>query len=340
MRKIFTILSFAALSAVNAQYDGFNYSTPLTVNGWTTHSGSNEISLKTTGSDNGNSLSYEGLPKSVGNRIELIPAGGNVSINKSFSNPSTTVAYASFLMKVVDLSKNVPANTTTTAPGGFFFSFSANEGVSVSDGTQSVSKVGIRKGSVDNTYNISLLNVNGGTIPAEEIFGKNPKDYNVGETYFVVIKYDMAGTVGKSSIWVNTLSEGELLHSSEAGTSDKLSQVSSVIVRQRANLAPGVELDEVRLGTTWKEVTESTLSTGEVNNKTKHILSNTLVLDQFKVLSNQKTSVEVYSLTGQLVKTAQVTPQNAVNVSNLPSGVYIVKVVEGTQTYTQKIVKK
>lgn len=339
MRKIFTILSFAALSVVNAQYEGFNYTTPLNDNGWTTHSGSVVLSPVTTSSDNGSSLSYEGLPKSIGNRIVLTPTA-NVSVNKSFEIPTSTVAYASFLMKVVDLSKNVPANTTTGAPGAFFFSFSANEGVSVSDATQSVSKVGIRKGSVDNTYNISLLNINGGTPAATEIFGENPKDYNLNQTYFVVIKYDMSGEKGKSSIWVNTLSEDELLHSSEAGTSNKLSQVSSVIVRQRANLAPGVELDEIRYGTTWKEVTEGTLSTGEVNNKVKNILSNTLVVDQFKVLSNQKTSVDIYSLNGQLVKTVQVAPQNAVNISNLPSGVYIVKVVEGNKIYTQKIVKK
>ena len=339
MRKIFTILSFTALSVVNAQYDGFNYTTPLNDNGWTTHSGSVILSPVTTPSDNGSSLSYEGLPKSIGNRIVLTPTA-NVSVNKSFETSTSTVAYASFLLKVVDLSKNVPANTTTGAPVAFFFSFSANEETAVNDGTQSVSKIGIRKGSTDNTYNISLLNTTGGTIPTDEIFGQNPKNYNLNETYFVVIKYDMSGEKGKSSIWVNTLSENEVLHTSEAGTSNKLQVVSSVIVRQRANAAPGLELDEIRFGSTWKEVTESTLSTGDVADKAKNIISNTLVVDQFKVLSNQKTSVDIYSLNGQLVKTVQVAPQNAVNISNLPSGVYIVKIVEGNKTYTQKIVKK
>ncbi len=337
MRKIYTLLSFITITVANAQYESFSYTTPLEDNGWIKHTGNAVLTPIITASDNGNSLSFNGLPKSLGNRIALTPTE-NVAVNKAFPIPSTTVVYTSFLMKVTDIS-SIPANTATTAPVAYFFNFSTNQGADVSD-TGSPSRIGIRKGSIDNTFNISLLNTTGGAVATTEIYGVNPKDYNINQTYFVVVKYDMTGEKGKSSIWINTLSENEILHSSEAGTSTKQQQISSIVLRQRKSAAPGVELDEIRYGTTWKEVTESTLAIDEVVNKNKNILSNTFVIDQFKVLSNQKTIVDIYSLNGQLIKTVRVSPQNSVNISNLPHGVYIIKVVEGNQTYTQKIVKK
>lgn len=54
MKKIFTLLSLAIISVVNAQYDGFAYNTALDQNGWTTHSGATGTILPlTTSSDDG-----------------------------------------------------------------------------------------------------------------------------------------------------------------------------------------------------------------------------------------------------------------------------------------------
>lgn len=337
MRKIFTILSLVTLTVANAQYDGFNYETAVAKNGWTTHSGTTEQIVPITSlSDAGKSLSYEDLPASEGNRI-LLSTSGNEGVNKAFKNDATQAAYASFLIKIVDVSA-APENTSTSSPIGYFFNFSPNSGSSLGS-SGLVSRVGVRKGSQSGTFNLSLLNTTGGTIAGTEIFGESPKNYNLNQTYFVVVKYDMTGVSGKSTIWVNTLSENEITHTSSAGSSNKQANISSIAIRQH-KAGAGIEIDEVRLGSSWKDVTEATLSTGEVVEKNKVIVSNTFVVDKFKVLSNQKTSVDVYSINGQLVKTVQVAPQNEVNISNLPSGVYILKIVEGNKTYTQKIVKK
>ncbi|WP_313580781.1 T9SS type A sorting domain-containing protein [Chishuiella sp.] len=339
MKKIFTLLSLAIISVVNAQYDGFAYNTALDQNGWTTHSGATGTILPlTTSSDDGNSLAYSGIPTSKGNRTSLVPSA-NISINKSLNESSKDVVYASFLIKVVDIEK-IPANTVATAPGAYFFFFSNNEKNNVSDGTGSVSRIGLRKGKTDGTFNISLANTTGGSIPESELYGTSPIDYKVNQTYFVVVKYDMTGDKGKSSIWVNTLSENDTHHTSEAGTSNKQTEIKSVALRERISQASGVEIDELRLGTSWDEVTKATLSTDDIVDKNRNIISNNLIVDQFKVLSNQQTSIEIYSLSGQLVKSSKLAPQSNVNISNLSSGVYVIKITEGTKTYTQKIIKK
>lgn len=336
MKKIFTLLSLAIISVVNAQYDGFAYNTALNSNGWTTYSGAGgQLIPLTTPSDDGNSLAYSGIPASKGNRIFLTPANTE-DVTKSFDEEATGAAYASFLIKVTDTSTAHP-NTFAYAPTGYFFHFSPNTGSIGTTGL--VGRLGIRQGSNSNKFNIALLNTTGGSASLTDLYGQTPIDYNINETYFVVVKYDMSGEKGKSSIWINSLSENNPTHESDFGSSTKLSVVKSAAFREAPN-GGNIEVDEVRLGSTWDEVTKATLSTDDIVDKNRNIISNNLIVDQFKVLSNQQTSIEIYSLSGQLVKSSKLAPQSNVNISNLSSGVYVIKITEGTKTYTQKIIKK
>ena len=85
----------------------------------------------------------------------------------------------------------------------------------------------------------------------------------------------------------------------------------------------------------------STLSVNDIS-KTKNIfLKNTMVDNTLSFQTKGKASVKVYNANGQLVKTANVSAQNAnVNVANLPKGNYVVTAVLDGETVSQKIVKQ
>ena len=85
----------------------------------------------------------------------------------------------------------------------------------------------------------------------------------------------------------------------------------------------------------------STLSVNDIS-KTKNIfLKNTMVDNTLSFQTKGKASVKVYNANGQLVKTANVSAQNAnVNVANLPKGNYVVTAELNGETVSQKILKK
>ena len=85
----------------------------------------------------------------------------------------------------------------------------------------------------------------------------------------------------------------------------------------------------------------STLSVGDVIKSKNIFLKNTMVDNTLSFQTKGKASVKVYNANGQLVKTANVSAQNAnVNVANLPKGNYVVTAVLDGETVSQKILKK
>ena len=85
----------------------------------------------------------------------------------------------------------------------------------------------------------------------------------------------------------------------------------------------------------------STLSVNDTS-KTKNIfLKNTMVDNTLSFQTKGNATVRVYNTNGQLVKTANVSAQNAnVNVANLPKGNYVVAAELDGETVSQKILKK
>lgn len=345
MKKNYSLF-FALLTGIlSAQYDSFSGTGNLSSNGWSVHSGTTgPVQIIATASDSGNSLKYTGVKNPTGNRIEL-KSSQTEDLNKSFTAPVTT-AYVSFFLKYTDVS-NLADNTLATPPS-YFAHFSPLSGTNI--GTAWPGRIAIKKGSVANTFNIGVTNNTGGTVSATEVFGASPANYNTNTTYFVVVKYDLTttSTSGTSSIWVNPTigtSEPTATQSSSAGTSSKPAAIESFAIRQASSTgATGsmgtLEMDEVRLGSTWQDVVvPETLSTVDAA-KNKVLISNTLVKDQFRILSDKKSTVEIYSATGQLVKKQNVNSYEFVNVSDLKKGVYLVKLNNGTETNMVKIIKE
>ena len=85
----------------------------------------------------------------------------------------------------------------------------------------------------------------------------------------------------------------------------------------------------------------STLSVNDIS-KTKNIfLKNTMVDNTLSFQTKGNATVRVYNTNGQLVKTANVSAQNAnVNVANLPKGNYVVTAESSVEKISQKVIKK
>jgi hypothetical protein len=102
-----------------------------------------------------------------------------------------------------------------------------------------------------------------------------------------------------------------------------------------------MSVDELRIGTTWSQVTDGTLGTSNNNIAGLKIYPNpvsngTLFIE---TAANATKTVAVYDVLGKLVLNTT-TADNAVNVSALRTGVYIVNITEEEKTASRKLVIK
>ena len=247
MKKIILICFVAISQLLVAQtLESFNFSGLASANGWSVHSGtSGFINTINTASDQGNSLSFPGLPMSVGNRLALV-AGNAEDINKAVTG-ITGIGYFSFLLKVSDT-----IGLSTNANGDYFIGFGATSGASI---TNLAARTFVKKAS-GNKFQLGILNTTGGTVAPT--FG--PSLYEIGSTILVVVKLDNTVSPIAASIYVNPLpgaAQPAATVTNNQGTSS-LSNFASVYIRQHGTAASGtgnLQIDELRIGATWADVT-------------------------------------------------------------------------------------
>jgi hypothetical protein len=249
MKKITLIIGLVISQWISAQpLEQFNFTGLANANGWTTHSGTaGQLQAITTPSNSGSSLSFPALENSVGNRIQLT-AGNSEDINKPISNISG-VGYYSFLL-------NVPTTTGLHPNGGvgdYFIGFGGASGGTV---TILAGRVFVKSGLTPNTFVLGLVNQSGtGTAPSYL-----PTEYPVGTTVFVVVKLDASVSPINASIWVNPTPgtmETPANLSNNTGI-NTLANFASIFIREGGNASSGtgsVEIDEIRAGATWYQVT-------------------------------------------------------------------------------------
>ena len=336
-KKFLLIMSLSSVMAVaQAKKESFNYPPhKLTDNGWV-NSNIGEIFVASEGSLTFGKLPVEGGKVSLPFKSDK----GSNNVNLSFTTPVTTTAYVSFLMKVTNISKveeyKATNGTDNVIQPAYFINFSPDQGSKLS-----VSRFGVAKKG--DKFVIGIVNATGGAQIAKNVYGETPKEYNVGETYFVVMKYDMTGDKGITSIWVNPSSTTEPIpnHTTDAGggkTTKKQPQIASLSLRQTKNKMASVDIDEIRLGSSWADVFPTILSTSEVNIDATKLISNTSVKDNFKVLKNSK--VEIYNASGHIVKSVNAIANQEINISDLNVGAYIVKITHNNKTSVVKIIKQ
>jgi len=231
-------------------YEPFNY-TPHATNSLATQSSSTWTAFNSGVAvyvEAGN-LSYAGLQASTGNRITY--SYGGEDYYRPFTSQTSGTVYASFLLNITSLGT---LNTT----GGYTMGFIDN---SVSNFT---SRFFIRNTSIGGTatYNIGI---NPGTVAGNLTWAS--ANLNVGTTYFIVISQELvsggtaAGTGNDvTRLFINPapgLPEPvPTISSINTGATDASSIQRIFIRKDNTSQTPQtVIIDEIRVGTTWLQVT-------------------------------------------------------------------------------------
>lgn len=86
------------------------------------------------------------------------------------------------------------------------------------------------------------------------------------------------------------------------------------------------------------KLTAGSLATIDINATTANLVKNTIVSNE--IIFGQAAKVSVVNMNGQVVKSAEVTENSKLNVSDLSKGMYIVTATINGKSVSQKIVKK
>ncbi|CAM3504228.1 hypothetical protein FSS13T_10230 [Flavobacterium saliperosum S13] len=350
MRKIYILLLVLTSSLSFAQtliYEGFDFPAGSNVGGtattndgvinnnWATHSTSNASPIEVI---SGN-LSYAGIAPSTGNKI-LLP-GSNATtprdINRGFTTTTTTLYYSA-LINIID-NTQLSTATTLTGTNSYFMSFGNSSGASVNQLAGRLAAVSTNSGA---NYQLLIQNNSSGSTPP---YTANPVDLTYGTTYLVVVKVEKAvDNSTTATLWVNPSSLGGAEPAggivNNAGTSTSFNGFASITLRN-ASATPKVEIDEIKVGTTYADVTSLVLGVKENNIAGLKVYPNPVVDGKLFISSdlNSERNITIYDVTGKQVFNTT-TSSELVNVSSLNAGVYVVKIIEEGKTATRKLVIK
>lgn len=313
MRKIFTVLGlFTAFAFANAQTtvltDDFSYTGALTANGWVSHSGTaNQLSASS----------------GVANLV----AGNTEDVNKAFS--------ASYPLNTSVLNKadysatiNVANSTGLTTTGDYFLTFNSNAGAT---GGTFNARLYI-KGSATG-YTLGILNNGAGT--ATPTYGA---EIPYGTPANVLVTYIVDNTVAVPTNTATLQINSQPLLSNATGTGTATGNIASVAIRQGGNATSGtgnVSIDNLIART----YANASLAISDLNKTKSNFVKNTFVQDEEITFGSDVKDIKIYTLTGQVVKTASVKEGSSLNVAELAKGNYIVTGTVNNQPVSQKILK-
>ncbi len=329
MKKLYILSLLIASTVTFAQgSDSFPYSGTLNANGWQTHSGISGQMTTLSGS-----LNYSGLTTS-GNQTQIV-AGNTEDVNLTSATALTGAAYYSALINLPNVTGQA-ANTTT---GNYFLMLGTLSSTTPPTLTVFSARLYIRAGSAADTFNLGILNGSGGT--AAPSFSS--VDYSINTTYFVVAKFDF--TTNTASLWVNPAiggTEGTATVTNATGTTAAPAQVEKLVIREAGTATAGtgnIQIDEVRIGGTWEYVTSNVLRTNQSEISGLSIYPNPVVNGTLFINTdaNAEKTVTVFDVLGKQVLNTT-TSTNAINVSHLNTGVYMVRITEEGKTATKKLV--
>lgn len=265
------------------------------------------------------SLTYSGIT-STGNSVSFSGAGSEVFT--PFTSTTSGTNYNSFLM-------NVTSMGLVTADG--------NEAVfaSVTDNAKGFKARIITKRVSATSY---LLGCTAATTAPAATTAFGSTAYNVGDTVLVIVGYDF--TANSLKMWLNpvvsTFTDATPATITETPAT-AFANLGGFILRQDSDTTtPTITIDELRTALT----TPTLLSTNKINN---NISGLSIYPNPAKNILNvtsdslEAKSVAIYNVLGKVVLTANVT-NNPINIANLATGVYVVKVTEADKTATRKLV--
>lgn len=236
----FVILNGISVGQITLpHYDGFNYGDGTYLGGqgnWVNNNSGDEVTISS------GSLTYTGYPASYGNKVKYDGAGYDPS--KTFTQTSTGKVYYSYLL-------NISSVGSLNATGGYISGL-----YQTSSSTTTGAAIWVRLDGSGYDIGISPRS----SAPASWSTAKS-----VNTTYLIVVCYEfVSGTVNDiAKVWINPDaasfggSEPAATISVTNGTTD-LNGAGRFFLRQDGSTTtPFVEIDELRLGTTWASVTSA-----------------------------------------------------------------------------------
>lgn len=302
-------------------YDAFNYSVGSNLTSsqrwWSFNTGDSAI-VTAPG------LSY-GTMMTSANAVTFSGAGAESWT--PFTGVSSGPIYVAFLLNVADMA-NVTVDGTTT------YFMGLTNGTTTGSGPGYLARLFIKKNA--DQYQLAFTTASASTDAT--VYSPS---YNVGTTMMILLSYDYAGNM--LNMWTNP----NLDTFNPATTTPTLTEtpataittpIAGLMLRQDgANNTPTIVIDELRVATDM-----ATLSTGRNNAQIDglSIYPNPLSGNVLHVVTpnNTEKAVAIYDVLGKQVVNTLTT--ETVNVSGLNSGVYIVKITEGGNTATKKLIIK
>ncbi|WP_417866793.1 T9SS type A sorting domain-containing protein [Xanthomarina gelatinilytica] len=300
-------------------YEGFDYTVGADLGdqpNWNNFSGSDNPIDVVAGS-----LSYPNLEDSTGNSVHL--EGGFIDSELVFTPVTSGEIFTSFIINVRDLS-----NITDLTDGGYV----------VVLGNFDV-RLWIHPDTdpVGTTYDIAITNSSTGS-------NFTTTKYNVNDNVFIVMSYNI--DTGAINGWINP-ADSDLGGTAPAAlitdidTSPSASIDTFILRQDSTGETPSMDFDELRIGTSWSDVTPNTLSVNQVEANTFNVYPNPTSTGYVNITSktNDVINVAVFDILGKQVINNTVN-NNRLDVSTLTTGVYIMKISQNGQTITKKLVVK
>lgn len=269
-------------------------------------------------------LNYTGVT-STGNHVAF--GGAGIDAISPLTPTTTGTIYYSYLLNVDSMAGVTDAN------GGYLSGFS--------DGSTTFAGTVWTKRIDDATFNVGLevrtANAANTTFASDVL--------QTATTYLVVVGYTIGDSATASddsvSLWINPVVGGPqpAANITDTHTGTDMAQITGFFLRQDSTTeTPNLNVDELRVGTTWTDVT-GTLSVSENAIAGLKVYPNPVNNGVFYIETalNAEKNVAIYDLFGkQVVNTT--TSTSEVSVANLNSGLYIVKVTENGATATRKLI--
>jgi hypothetical protein len=279
----------ASVASASVVYDGFDYpvgalegntnaTAPATTNGY---SNANVWTKSGTGTSGpgvvAGSLSYPGLPASVGNSAMLTGAGASGTVTADrVAVPDYHEGDTIYFSMILQVPAGVTNFGTSTTTGSFLTGFQYipdTIGATTNDltsGTQTSGAPICVRAAVDGLgYNLGIAyrDAPAGTA---RVFGAT--EYTAGQTLFLVGKYEIAAGDGNdvASLFVNPSLGAEpavadAVSANTAGGHDYFynangsgqleSTIRSFILRSNTVEPANMQVDELRIGSSWADVT-------------------------------------------------------------------------------------
>ncbi|NVO03773.1 MAG: Ig-like domain-containing protein [Bacteroidetes bacterium] len=239
-------------------YIGGNGNAGSSSNNWMTHS---VVAGHTTTIDlTAGSLSFPGLQSSAGEMVYFF-SNANLT-DRDINTPITTastVAYYSALVKVID---NTQISATTY---DHFLGFGATSGSAVNSFG---GRLGIKSVNAGANFRFGVLNAPTGTNTYTEF----AQDLNFGQTYLVVVKFDRGTSPTTATLWIDPVSTsfggtepaGSVVNTNNTAP---VTGLGSIYLRN-SGTTPKAQIDEIRVGLTWADVTPAAVATIPVSSIT------------------------------------------------------------------------